>query len=212
MSCNTLWLVNTLSCQISISKRWKFWASFKSFSHGAFTLSYNIVSCSLKRYSFCGCYRRSSLIDTFMALKIVTTTMAINYPRSGEIISFSLISILYFATTLGGNLRKSCCYILRTSPRISTLQCSRCHKHRKLNKNNNRLVHALRTSCILHLWLLGIYDNNSQHFILYSLLHVYCQCAIVHVRDRHHHNRHLALTTSLLNIKRLCSKLSVCWR
>ena len=87
MSCNTLWLVNTLSRQISM-----------------------------------------------------------NYPRSGEIISLSLISILYFATTLGGNLRKSCCCILRTSLRISTPWCSRCHKHRKLNKNN-RLVHALRISC-----------------------------------------------------------------
>lgn len=131
---------------------------FHGFRPGAFTVSYNIVSCLLKRYSFWECSRRSSLIDTLMALKIMTTTMAMNYPRSGEIISLSLILILYFATTLGGNLRKSCCYILRTSSRICTLWCSRCHKHRKLNKNNNRLVHALRISWVFtpltawHLW------------------------------------------------------------
>ena len=67
---------------------------FHGFRPGAFTVSYNIVSCLLKRYSFWECSGRSSLIDTLMALKIMTTTMAMNYPRSGEIFPLTDIDLL----------------------------------------------------------------------------------------------------------------------
>lgn len=77
-------------------------------------------------YDFAAFYEEPSIsrfIDTvhgFTLVKIMTTKMATNYPPSGGTICLSQISIHYFATTLGGNLRNNCCCTLRKSSRIAT--------------------------------------------------------------------------------------------